>query len=61
MPTTASLSCSVLIVVCFHLRGGISGWDMPEGVKAVRRDLDGLTSQVAVQGTKQVTDDAEVR
>ena len=60
MPTTVSLSCSVLTVVCFHFRGGLSGWDMPEGVQAIRRDHDALVKQVAAQGTQQATDNTEV-
>ena len=60
MPTTVSLSCSVLTLVCFHFRGGLSGWDMPEGVQAIRRDHDALVKQVAAQGTQQVTDNTEV-
>ena len=60
MPTTASLPCTVLTLLCSYLRGGLSGWDMTQEVQAIRRDHDALAKEVAVQGTQQVKDDTEV-
>ena len=60
MPTTASLPCPVLTLLRSYLRGGLSGWDMTQEVQAMRRDHDALAEQVTVQGTQQVTDNAEV-
>ena len=60
MPTTVSLSCPVLTVLRSYFRGGLSGWDMTQEVQAIRRDHDALAEQVTVQGTRQVTDNAEV-